>query len=206
MNMAISIPTATTSTTEMKALKRQQSAKTNNNNSNHSTECMSPTKRARLVGNLTISVSANLLKSDEYRGRCKYKSGRCPNERTIKFSGEPHTLCEEHRVKHNKNQRKSDAKRRGVVKTKRDVKSELQSVPVKKEHKPPTDNTIKLEPIDATTLSTTVLTTGWITHDEDTTDDDLFEEIDMSETSSCWSEDEVEILKNIFDCDIPLEL
>ncbi|RHY29315.1 hypothetical protein DYB32_005236 [Aphanomyces invadans] len=86
-----------------------------------STTSMSPTKRARLVGNLTISVSANLLaRTDEYRGRCKYKSGRCPNERTIKFSGEPHTLCEEHRVKHNKNQRKSDAKRRGVVKIKRD--------------------------------------------------------------------------------------
>ncbi|OQS07861.1 hypothetical protein THRCLA_20043 [Thraustotheca clavata] len=47
-----------------------------------------------------------------YNGRCKYKSGRCMNERTLKENGEPHTLCEEHRLLHNKNQRKSDTKRR----------------------------------------------------------------------------------------------
>ncbi|RHY32490.1 hypothetical protein DYB32_002526 [Aphanomyces invadans] len=48
-----------------------------------------------------------------YRGRCKYKSGRCPNERTLKYNGEEiHSLCEEHRVRHNRNQRKADTKRR----------------------------------------------------------------------------------------------
>ncbi|KAF0719293.1 Aste57867_1141 [Aphanomyces stellatus] len=164
---------------------------------------MSPNKRARCVGNLTISVSANLLKSDEYRGRCKYKSGRCPNERTLKFSGEPHTLCEEHRVKHNKNQRKSDAKRRGCVKVKPSViKPEMQQVSVKKEV---TTDMIKSEPVDTDPWSIVARDSTPTT----TTDDDAvfdIDEIDMSETSSCWSEDEVEILKNIFDCDVPLEL
>ncbi|OQR96650.1 hypothetical protein THRCLA_07216 [Thraustotheca clavata] len=106
---------------------------------------LSPEKRARLIGNFTISVNANLLKSEQYRGRCKYKSGRCPNERTIKFSGEAHTLCEEHRLKHNKNQRKSDAKRRGTkVKAKQIVKMEpFEQVDIKQE-----DIEVKLEDID----------------------------------------------------------
>ncbi|OQR97583.1 hypothetical protein ACHHYP_10162 [Achlya hypogyna] len=47
-----------------------------------------------------------------FRGKCRYKSGRCPNERTLKFNGEVHTMCEEHRIRHNNNQRKSDMKRR----------------------------------------------------------------------------------------------
>ncbi|EQC37128.1 hypothetical protein SDRG_05355 [Saprolegnia diclina VS20] len=51
-----------------------------------------------------------------YRGKCKYKSGRCMNERTLKENGEPHTLCEPHRLQHNKNQRKSDIKRRRLKK------------------------------------------------------------------------------------------
>ncbi|ETV93127.1 hypothetical protein H310_12739 [Aphanomyces invadans] len=165
-----------------------------------STTSMSPTKRARLVGNLTISVSANLLaRTDEYRGRCKYKSGRCPNERTIKFSGEPHTLCEEHRVKHNKNQRKSDAKRRGVVKIKRDGSTSCDDdddgCPVYMKKGLPTFDRIvvKAEPCVKAELE----------------DDDPIEieEIDMSATSSCWSDDEVEILKHIFDFDMsPLKL
>ncbi|ETV96034.1 hypothetical protein H310_10683 [Aphanomyces invadans] len=47
-----------------------------------------------------------------YRGPCQYKGGRCPNERTLKRTGEPHTLCEAHRVRHNKIQCKSDTKMR----------------------------------------------------------------------------------------------
>ncbi|CAK4082512.1 unnamed protein product [Aphanomyces euteiches] len=46
----------------------------------------------------------------KYRGQCKYKSGKCPNERTLKFNGEIHTLCEEHRLRHNRIQNKSDNK------------------------------------------------------------------------------------------------
>ncbi|KAH9125810.1 hypothetical protein LEN26_008576 [Aphanomyces euteiches] len=48
----------------------------------------------------------------EWRGTCRYKSGRCSNERTLKFNGEIHTMCEEHRIRHNNNQRRSDLKRR----------------------------------------------------------------------------------------------
>ncbi|CAK4081903.1 unnamed protein product [Aphanomyces euteiches] len=54
-----------------------------------------------------------------YRGRCKYKSGKCMNERTTKENGQPHTLCEPHRIQHNKNQRKSDVKRRWLKRMER---------------------------------------------------------------------------------------
>ncbi|RHY29253.1 hypothetical protein DYB32_005304 [Aphanomyces invadans] len=54
-----------------------------------------------------------------YRGRCKYKSGKCANERSVKDNGLPHTLCEPHRVQHNKNQRKSDVKRRRQMRLER---------------------------------------------------------------------------------------
>ncbi|EQC26287.1 hypothetical protein SDRG_15874 [Saprolegnia diclina VS20] len=60
----------------------------------------------------TIMNTTTFAGSNASHGRCKYKSGRCMNERTIKENGEPHTLCEEHRLLHNKNQRKSDTKRR----------------------------------------------------------------------------------------------
>ncbi|KDO28000.1 hypothetical protein SPRG_07278 [Saprolegnia parasitica CBS 223.65] len=53
-----------------------------------------------------------------YRGRCKYKSGRCPNERTLKYNGDIHTLCEEHRQRHNQIQCKSDTKIRFVKRQK----------------------------------------------------------------------------------------
>ncbi|OQR94050.1 hypothetical protein ACHHYP_01904 [Achlya hypogyna] len=58
------------------------------------------------------SSTFSLMNHAPYNGRCKYKSGRCMNERTLKENGEPHTLCEDHRLLHNKNQRKSDTKRR----------------------------------------------------------------------------------------------
>ncbi|KAF0705923.1 Aste57867_6884 [Aphanomyces stellatus] len=48
--------------------------------------------------------------SRPYRGTCKYKSGRCLNERTLKYNGDIHTLCEEHRQRHNQIQCKSDTK------------------------------------------------------------------------------------------------
>ncbi|KAF0701315.1 Aste57867_8165 [Aphanomyces stellatus] len=48
-----------------------------------------------------------------YRGQCKYKGGgRCPNERTLKYTGDVHTLCETHRLRHNQIQIKSDTKMR----------------------------------------------------------------------------------------------
>ncbi|ETO71835.1 hypothetical protein F444_11911 [Phytophthora nicotianae P1976] len=45
-----------------------------------------------------------------YYGKCQYKTGKCFNERTLKRNGEPHSLCEEHRIKQNLIQRRSDRK------------------------------------------------------------------------------------------------
>ncbi|EQC42703.1 hypothetical protein SDRG_00430 [Saprolegnia diclina VS20] len=165
---------------------------------------LSPTsKRARLIGNFTISVSANLLKSsDAYRGRCKYKSGRCPNERTLKFSGEAHTLCEEHRLKHNKNQRKSDAKRRGAKPVKKEPKT---TTTTKTTTKTPAE-CIKSERMDhiKDEVVTIKLEPGLqMDGMEMLSADDLgpefeLEEMDMTEPET-WSDDEVEILKHIFE-------
>ncbi|RHY20847.1 hypothetical protein DYB36_010584 [Aphanomyces astaci] len=64
----------------------------------------------------------------QYRGRCKYKSGKCTNERSTKDNGLPHTLCEPHRLQHNKNQRKSDVKRRRQKRLDRSKKSKEPTV------------------------------------------------------------------------------
>ncbi|GLD98093.1 hypothetical protein PINS_up006790 [Pythium insidiosum] len=47
-----------------------------------------------------------------YRGKCLYKTGKCNNERALKTSGQPHNLCDEHRMRQNEHQRKLDAKNR----------------------------------------------------------------------------------------------
>ncbi|RHY98459.1 hypothetical protein DYB37_011623 [Aphanomyces astaci] len=44
------------------------------------------------------------------RGLCRYKTGKCTNERAIKTNGHPHNLCNVHRIKQNLNQRKMDSK------------------------------------------------------------------------------------------------
>ncbi|EGZ22705.1 hypothetical protein PHYSODRAFT_496581 [Phytophthora sojae] len=45
-----------------------------------------------------------------YLGKCQYKTGKCVNERTLKRNGDAHSLCEEHRIKQNLIQRRSDRK------------------------------------------------------------------------------------------------
>ncbi|KAG6586806.1 uncharacterized protein IUM83_16637 [Phytophthora cinnamomi] len=45
-----------------------------------------------------------------YYGKCQYKTGKCFNERTLKRNGDAHSLCEEHRIKQNLIQRRSDRK------------------------------------------------------------------------------------------------
>ncbi|OWY95305.1 hypothetical protein PHMEG_00034724 [Phytophthora megakarya] len=45
-----------------------------------------------------------------YYGKCQYKTGKCYNERTVKRNGDAHSLCEEHRIKQNLIQRRSDRK------------------------------------------------------------------------------------------------
>lgn len=47
-----------------------------------------------------------------FRGYCRYKSGKCMQERALKRNGEPHTLCNMHRMRQNAHQRKSDRNRR----------------------------------------------------------------------------------------------
>ncbi|ETW03031.1 hypothetical protein H310_05462, partial [Aphanomyces invadans] len=67
----------------------------------------------RLHTNASPSVHKKPVEAKrQWRGTCRYKSGRCSNERTLKFNGEIHTMCEEHRIRHNNNQRRSDLKRR----------------------------------------------------------------------------------------------
>ncbi|CAI5726427.1 unnamed protein product [Peronospora destructor] len=48
----------------------------------------------------------------DYRGKCLYKTGKCLNERALKTSGVAHNLCDEHRNRQNRHQRKLDAKNR----------------------------------------------------------------------------------------------
>ena len=49
------------------------------------------------------------------RGLCRYKSGKCKNERAVKRNGQPHTLCHFHRLRQNAHQRKSDRKHRSTI-------------------------------------------------------------------------------------------
>ncbi|CEG49492.1 uncharacterized protein PHALS_07254 [Plasmopara halstedii] len=46
-----------------------------------------------------------------YRGKCLYQSRKCENERAVKRNGKPHNLCDMHRNKQNRHQRKFDAKK-----------------------------------------------------------------------------------------------
>ncbi|KAF0701169.1 Aste57867_8320 [Aphanomyces stellatus] len=66
-----------------------------------------PQRKRPYRSSFAVVVDENTYK---YRGQCKYKSGKCMNERTLKFNGEIHTLCEEHRLRHNRIQNKSDSK------------------------------------------------------------------------------------------------
>ncbi|KDO31606.1 hypothetical protein SPRG_19509 [Saprolegnia parasitica CBS 223.65] len=85
-----------------------------------------------------------------YRGKCKYKSGRCANERTLKENGEPHTLCEPHRLQHNKNQRKSDIKRRRLKKLQAPSNASVQRLLHAESVERPTQATSVVHPITFT--------------------------------------------------------
>ncbi|KDO31913.1 hypothetical protein SPRG_03129 [Saprolegnia parasitica CBS 223.65] len=45
-----------------------------------------------------------------FRGHCLYKTGKCFLERALKTNGQPHNLCDFHRLKQNQNQRRLDWK------------------------------------------------------------------------------------------------
>ncbi|KAG1713026.1 hypothetical protein DVH05_000754 [Phytophthora capsici] len=63
-----------------------------------------------------------------YYGKCQYKTGKCFNERTLKRNGEAHSLCEEHRVKQNLIQRRSDRKYQTVHAIRRRERSQRRAV------------------------------------------------------------------------------
>lgn len=69
------------------------------------------------------SQSGNLLK-----GACQYKTGKCLKERAVKRNGELHSLCEEHRLKQNLIQRRSDRKYQSVHAQKRRHKSQQKAL------------------------------------------------------------------------------
>ncbi|KAF0697878.1 Aste57867_11461 [Aphanomyces stellatus] len=48
-----------------------------------------------------------------FRGHCLYPSSTCELERAVKKNGKPHSLCDFHRARHNQQQRKFDAKKKG---------------------------------------------------------------------------------------------
>nr|CCA16448.1 conserved hypothetical protein [Albugo laibachii Nc14] len=63
-----------------------------------------------------------------YNGKCQYKTGKCFNERTRKRNGEAHSLCEEHRLKQNMIQRRSDRKYQTVHAIRRRERSQRRAV------------------------------------------------------------------------------
>lgn len=63
-----------------------------------------------------------------YYGKCQYKTGKCFNERTLKRNGEVHSLCEEHRIKQNLIQRRSDRKYQTVHAIRRRERSQRRAV------------------------------------------------------------------------------
>nr|CCA27201.1 conserved hypothetical protein [Albugo laibachii Nc14] len=50
----------------------------------------------------------SLVIHNTYRGRCRYISQKCENERALKRNGQPHNLCEKHRKRQNEHQRRFD--------------------------------------------------------------------------------------------------
>ncbi|RMX64482.1 hypothetical protein DD238_006145 [Peronospora effusa] len=74
-----------------------------------------------------IVNNASSAKSKNY-GKCQYKTGKCFNERTVKRNGDAHSLCEEHRVKQNLIQRRSDRKYQTVHAIRRRERSQRRAV------------------------------------------------------------------------------
>lgn len=77
--------------------------------------------------NAIHSDGGRLIKSFQY-GKCQYKTGKCFNERTVKRNGEAHSLCEEHRLKQNLIQRRSDRKYQTVHAVRRRERSQRRAV------------------------------------------------------------------------------
>ncbi|EGZ22702.1 hypothetical protein PHYSODRAFT_490113 [Phytophthora sojae] len=59
---------------------------------------------------MSVATDGEPATKRPYLGKCQYKTGKCFNERTLKRNGNAHSLCEEHRIKQNLIQRRSDRK------------------------------------------------------------------------------------------------
>lgn len=82
------------------------------------------------------------LTSEPFRGLCRYKSGKCRNERAKKRNGMPHTLCDHHRTRQNAHQRKSDRKNRETFTSRRQMQREYQEISFGKLRSLTTPNTM----------------------------------------------------------------
>lgn len=76
----------------------------------------------------TIEAAAAGGAARTYHGKCQYKTGKCFNERTLKRNGDAHSLCEEHRIKQNLIQRRSDRKYQTIHAIRRRERSQRRAV------------------------------------------------------------------------------
>ncbi|KAE8904169.1 hypothetical protein PF005_g25858 [Phytophthora fragariae] len=77
---------------------------------------------------VSVATNGEPASKRPYYGKCQYKTGKCFNERTVKRNGDAHSLCEEHRVKQNLIQRRSDRKYQTVHAIRRRERSQRRAV------------------------------------------------------------------------------
>ncbi|RHY87133.1 hypothetical protein DYB35_009778 [Aphanomyces astaci] len=76
----------------------------------------------------TANMFGGLSLGRLFIGKCQYKTGKCFKERTLKRNGQAHSLCEEHRVKQNLIQRRSDRKYQSLHAVRRKERSQVKAL------------------------------------------------------------------------------
>jgi hypothetical protein len=96
----------------------------------------------------------NMLPSTEHNPEqmCRYPSKKCFNGRALKRNGDLHNLCEHHRYKANRNQRKLERKRKNVDEVEKPNKSKKKKVLPKAINSPTFPVTMIQESIEITPL------------------------------------------------------
>ncbi|TYZ59748.1 hypothetical protein PybrP1_009823 [[Pythium] brassicae (nom. inval.)] len=89
---------------------------------------MATSQQPRSTTATTPATSSGGDDKRPYFGKCQYKTGKCFNERTLKRNGDAHSLCEEHRIKQNLIQRRSDRKYQTVHAIRRRERSQRRAV------------------------------------------------------------------------------
>ncbi|ETV77998.1 hypothetical protein H257_08219 [Aphanomyces astaci] len=74
------------------------------------------------------TATASPSNAGGFIGKCQYKTGKCFKERTLKRNGQAHSLCEEHRVKQNLIQRRSDRKYQSLHAVRRKERSQVKAL------------------------------------------------------------------------------